>query len=799
MSEDIRLTDREVYSFSELILSQGYDMRKATPDFHRRMWELATDESPQVALAAPRNHAKAQALESRVLTPAGWATIGTLRVGDWVIGGEGKRVRVTQLHPISEMELYRVTTQDRKSALCNLEHLWNVVSDQPGVQVLSLKAILKNWRTGRGKYVEYRYYIPAVKPIAFSPGKFEIDPYTLGAWLGAGHCAGSRFTIADPELLKYFPYKTEKQPAKCGYVIREIHSGLKALKLINNKHIPEKYFRGSVAQRLALLRGLMDTDGTCHQEGKIAWFGSTNKQLVDGVVSLVRGLGGVAHESHGKTACNGEPFWSWRVSVRLPEKINPFRLRRKAKRWVGGETNAKIVSIEKEKTGLGRCISVEGGTYVTDDYLVTHNSTSITHAYLLACLCFRQRRYVIIVSDTEEQAVEFLTDIKNEIRDNDKIRDLIGFKKFVKDATTDVIVETKDLYQFRILAKGAEQKLRGRKWRGRRPDLIIGDDLENDEVVENADRREKFRRWFFAACKQSLSDDGIIRIVGTILHEDSLLNRLLKNKTWLSQRFQAHKSFEDFSEILWEEKFPVERLKAIRQEFIEEGVSELYSQEYLNDPFDNSANFFKRPDFINTPQDKRDELLLYYAGGDLAISKADRAAYTAFKVVGVNAQGMKRVVYSIKGRWDSLEILDHIFEISKKFYLELFFLEAEKVQKSIGPFLYEEMRRQNHFINIETIVPTKDKRTRARPLQKEMRAGGVTFDMDAEWFPGVQQEMLRFDKGVNDDDVDSLGLIFLGLESMVYAPSEEERQEEDYWGEYEETSDYSGRDEISGY
>lgn len=445
--------------------------------------------------------------------------------------------------------------------------------------------------------------------------------------------------------------------------------------------------------------------------------------------------------------------------------------------------------------------------YVTDDHpqvalAAPRNhakSTAITHAYTMASLCFRQRQYVIIVSDTEEQAVEFLTDIKNEFQDNDKVRELIGFKKFVKAATTDVIIETKDGYSFRVVAKGAEQKLRGRKWRGRRPDLIICDDLENDEVVENADRREKFRRWFFAACKQSLSDRGIIRVVGTILHEDSLLNRLLKNKTWKTKRFKAHESFEDFSNILWEAKFSIERLKMIRQEFIEEGAPELYSQEYLNDPFDNSANFFKRTDFINTPEEDKGQPLLYYAGADFAISKSERADYTAFKVVGVNSQGKKRVVYSIKGRWDSLEIIDHMFDISKAYYLELFYVEQDKIQKAIGPILYEEMRRRGHTINVEPVVPTKDKRTRARPLQKEMRASNVTFDMEEDWFAGVQQEMLRFDKGVNDDDVDSLGIIFLGIESMSDAPSEEEQSEDDYWEEYEDTSDHSGRNATSGY
>lgn len=423
-------------------------------------------------------------------------------------------------------------------------------------------------------------------------------------------------------------------------------------------------------------------------------------------------------------------------------------------------------------------------------------STSITHTYVLTEVTFRFQDYVIIVSDTEEQATEFLGDIKNEIRDNEALQEALQFHRFVKDAVTDIIVECVDGHQFRILAKGAEQKLRGRKWRGKRPGLIVGDDLENDEIVGNPDRREKFRRWFFAACKQSLRDGGKIRVVGTILHEDSLLNRLLKNKTWTSRLFKAHESFDDFSNILWPEKFSEERLRSIRQEFVEDGAPELYSQEYLNDPFDHSANFFNRGDFLELDEADRSPVV-YYAGADFAISQRERADYTALKVVSVNNQGRKRVVWSEKGRWDSLEIMERMFGIQQNFSPELFFVESDKIEKAIGPFLYREMRQRNTYINLEKITPSKDKRTRARPLQKEMRAHNVEFDTKAEWFPGVRDELLRFDKGVHDDDVDSLGVIFLGLDQLQDAPDQEDLDDDEYYDEFGELD--TGRNAVCGY
>jgi hypothetical protein len=96
------------------------------------------------------------------------------------------------------------------------------------------------------------------------------------------------------------------------------------------------------------------------------------------------------------------------------------------------------------------------------------------------------------LSGTEAQAILFLNDLKNELKDNDQYSyALLGLSSFSKDAETDIIVEMQDGHRFRVMAKGAEQQLRGAKWAAKRPDLIICDDIEEDECVINKDRREK--------------------------------------------------------------------------------------------------------------------------------------------------------------------------------------------------------------------------------------------------------------------------------------------------------------------
>src|SRR6266478_181723 len=104
-------------------------------------------------------------------------------------------------------------------------------------------------------------------------------------------------------------------------------------------------------------------------------------------------------------------------------------------------------------------------------------STAITFTYTLAAVLFRERSYVIIVSDTVSQSVQFLGDIKKELLDNEHIRSLFKVKELVKDSEDDFICLCEDGHMFRMQAKGSEQKVRGLKWNSKRPDLIVCDDL----------------------------------------------------------------------------------------------------------------------------------------------------------------------------------------------------------------------------------------------------------------------------------------------------------------------------------
>lgn len=420
-------------------------------------------------------------------------------------------------------------------------------------------------------------------------------------------------------------------------------------------------------------------------------------------------------------------------------------------------------------------------------------STAITHAFTIASVLYRVSRYVVIVSNTEAQAIQFLGDIRLEFRENEDLIALFGVRKILKDTETDFVVQMLDGHEFRIVAKGSEQKIRGAKWRGTRPDLIVVDDAEDDESVMNSERRDKFKNWVLGALIPMLSDRGRIRWVGTVMHMDSMLERILNDEHWVSKRYRAHD--EDFTNLLWPEKRSVEWLRAERASYISQGIPEKYAQEYLNYPIDESTSYFRREDFIPIPAADLHVRRRYYAAIDFAITQKERSDYTVITVGGVDQNGRLDIVDVRRGRWDSLQIIEEMFSVQQRYQPDLFTTEAGAIEKALGPFLNAEMLKRGVYLNLNPLVPTKDKKSRASGIQARMRAGAVRFNTEAAWFPDLQMEMLRFPRDAHDDQVDSIAWLGLTLDKFIEAPTDKELEDEYYAEAFQPV----GLNPITGY
>lgn len=431
-------------------------------------------------------------------------------------------------------------------------------------------------------------------------------------------------------------------------------------------------------------------------------------------------------------------------------------------------------------------------------------STSFTHDYTLASVLFRAEDYVILISTNEELAIEHLGDITRELVENEDIITEFHIKGFITNSKTEIIVEMEDGHQFRILARGSGQKMRGRKWRGKRPGLIVCDDLEDDEQVENKERRDKFRRWFFRAVKPALRKGGKLRIHGTILHEDSLLARLIKDPEWKTLFYKAHRSFDDFSDILWPEQFGEADLRAIRQGYIEQFDSSGYSQEYLNDPFDNTEAYLRKGDFIPMEAEDFVRPMRIAVGVDFAISKKDKANRTSMTVAGQTGENILQFIDQHVGRWDTPEIINTMFEVQELHNPDCFFVEDGVIWKAIEPILNRDMAMRGVFLNCVPLSPMRDKATKGRSWQKRMKAGACRFDKDGDWYAEFEHECLRFtgySEAVLDDQFDSAALVSRGFDAQPLQEEEDFMDEDELYmrGHGPDQGNDDGRSTTTGY
>lgn len=410
-------------------------------------------------------------------------------------------------------------------------------------------------------------------------------------------------------------------------------------------------------------------------------------------------------------------------------------------------------------------------------------STALTFDYILANVCFRTCQYVLLIGATEPKASEQLSNISEELAGNDDLRREFGIVGFETEQKTDIIVKFDDGHRFRIRAYGGEQKIRGAMWNGRRPDLIVMDDVEDDEQVESEERRKKFRKWFFRAVVPALSKRGRIRVHGTILHEDSLLSRLQKNRMWSCQFYKAHKSYSDFSELLWPDRWTVEDLRAKQIEFEDDGDTGGYSQEYLNTPLDDNEAFLKKENFIAMTDRDYDSPKVFFAGADWAISKKDSANRTSFTAGGKDIQNIVHVMGQDVGRWDSEEIIEHLFDFYNRWKPVVWYVETGQIWLALKPMILKEMQKRDIWINFSEHAPITDKASRARIFQKRHKAGGMRFDKRASWYSGYEAELLTF-TGVTDakadDQFDSTALMMRGVEEY-HEIEEEDTVTEDEW------------------
>lgn len=365
---------------------------------------------PHIWLTGGAGSGKAQPHSAKVLAPDGWRTMGEIHVGDYVSTPDDGYARVFGVFPQGEKPVYKLTFADGRTTRATGDHLWKV-------------RVKQDWRIrttdqmieilARDTRSSISLAIPLSDPMTIAGNNkcdLPLHPYVLGAFLGDGYLGGAngtdsiKITSYDPEIVERIrgllpegsalfdrgcvPYEFRLGDlSRYGRKTRQI---IKDLRLIGkrsaDKFIPQEYLDASVENRIELLKGLMDTDGTIGDGGSMS-FCTVSSRLCDDFVYLVRSLGGIASvaEKSPTYTHDGEKRagqLAYQINIRLPDRSMAFSLPRKLAR---ANTDYQyedclylnVASIEPDGVEECSCIAIDhpDRLYVTDDFVVTHNTT----------------------------------------------------------------------------------------------------------------------------------------------------------------------------------------------------------------------------------------------------------------------------------------------------------------------------------------------------------------------------------------------------------------------------------------
>lgn len=365
-------------------------------------------------------------VDTPIPTPDGWKKNGDIVDGDWILDDKGKPTRVLKAHtPHYPDVTYEIELGTGEKIYAGNEHLWctSTFHDRQNATHRNTYRLDTKVRTTQELYETQRYcassitrkslanhHIIVADPLELPDVSLPVDPYCFGHWLGDGSSDCGIFTAHPDDAQEILAHYTQagftwhlnkKDPQR--WHVLGLYPCLKKLGVIKNKHIPEKYLRASMSQRLALLQGLMDSDGSCSKGGN-CHFSNCSPAIVAGIDELLWSLG-IKHQFRPhRASCiyKGEKRFSdsWKTSftTAIPCFRLPRKLSRQKRSGLSGETlSHQIVKITKVAPRLMRCLTVDSPShlYLCGKSMVpthnTQNTLAIIHKSTQTVCSFRIR------------------------------------------------------------------------------------------------------------------------------------------------------------------------------------------------------------------------------------------------------------------------------------------------------------------------------------------------------------------------------------------------------------------------
>lgn len=380
-----------------------------------------------------------------------------------------------------------------------------------------------------------------------------------------------------------------------------------------------------------------------------------------------------------------------------------------------------------------------------------HSKSTITDEVFVAwAIVHKKFNFGLLASDTYSQAVLFLDGLKSEFEGNEELRRFYGNLTSEKWSESQIVVNG-----IMIMAIGAGQKVRGLKYRGNRPDLIVIDDLENDDLVQSLERREKLERWFNGALLPAMAKDGRLVYIGTILHYNSLLAKIvLDQESYTGFKKRVYRAIMD-GKALWPEHLNLEELEKKKAEYMSKGLGYLFYNEYMNDPVSGDVQKFKQEKFkFYIEKDIEDKLLNTFIAIDRAYSKELTADHTGIVVISVDMDNNWYIRQAERFKGTEKELIAKMFDLHAFYGEQIMGVEQKAFEYTIKPALEDEMRRRNTFFTVQELKDAgRSKNLRIEGLCPRFESGTIYLKKE---HADLQDELVTFPMGQYDDLADSL-------------------------------------------
>jgi len=790
----------EAVAFVNFIkLVEGGEPENKTPVVHLKILDNIFSKHKRHAIMSHRGIAKALSLDSIVYTDKGIRTIKDIKVGDYIYGEDGKLTKIIAKSNVFNKPMYEIELLDGRKLKVSEDHI-NVVHHRTTVELhgakrttklirknLTTKEILKyslTWKRKKTiknpKGLEYAFYIPNTKPIRYSRKELPIDPYTLGLILGDGsinkdtgyvrlHAHKDDISI----YRKYIPYSLGKPYVKNNVVtqgILRLGKVLKSLKLNvhgNDKFIPEIYLTGSISQRINLLQGLMDTDGTIYNKSGSCSFTSNSLKLCEGVMSLVQSLGGNA-----KLIRKNKHYM-----VYIQTNINIFKLPRKRNRFKYKSRNKiPIINIKKIPIEPSQCIAVdnETHTFLTNGYTVTHNTTLIAEYLFLYIAVFNkipnfgEVNLAMYVADSAEGGAKNLRkNIEHRYNQSDFLQHMISEISFTD---TRLYFKNKKNKEFVVKLYGGQQNIRGTKELGIRPQLVVMDDMLGDQDAKSPTVLENIENNINKAISKALHPTKHKMIlIGTPFHENDPLYRRVESGEWNASVYPICEKFpcskEEFSGS-WEDRFPYEYVVDMYNEAKATGSLDGFYQELMLQVKSDEDRILSDDEIIFIDLNKT-KFISYYITTDFATSEKEAADYSVISVWGITVNNKKVLVDGICEKRLMDKNVEDLFRLVDKYTSLQVGIEVTGQQGGFVSWIQKEMNNRGVWFNLKEIRPTKNKMTRFMEVLPEFKKGAILFnnglekDFKREVYDELSGITVKKFTSKHDDVIDVITQLFL--------------------------------------